>query len=34
MRGHVDGFGVMSGGSDFMPIATRIRQNGLPVHGF
>ena len=32
--GHVDGFGIMSSDSDFMPIATRIRQNGLPVYGF
>ena len=30
----VDGFGIMSSDSDFMPIATRIRQNGLPVYGF
>jgi len=32
--GHVDGFGIMSSDSDFMPIAMRIRQNGLPVYGF
>ncbi len=32
--GHVDGFGIMSSDSDFMAIATRIRQNGLPVYGF
>lgn len=32
--GHVDGFGIMSSDSDFMPIATRVRQNGLPVYGF
>jgi len=32
--GHVEGFGIMSSDSDFMPIATRIRQNGLPVYGF
>jgi len=32
--GHVDGFGIMSSDSDFMPIATRIRQNGLPIYGF
>ena len=31
---HVDGFGIMSSDSDFMPIAMRIRQNGLPVYGF
>ncbi|RIA46078.1 uncharacterized protein (TIGR00288 family) [Hephaestia caeni] len=30
----VDGFGIMSSDSDFMPIATRIRQDGLPVYGF
>ncbi len=32
--GHVEGFGIMSSDSDFMPIAMRIRQNGLPVYGF
>ena len=32
--GRIDGFGIMSSDSDFMPIATRIRQNGLPVYGF
>lgn len=32
--GFVDGFGIMSSDSDFMPIVTRIRQNGLPVYGF
>lgn len=32
--GHVDGFGIMSSDSDFMPLAMRIRQNGLPVYGF
>jgi uncharacterized protein (TIGR00288 family) len=32
--GHVDGFGIMSSDSDFMPVAMRIRQNGLPVYGF
>ena len=30
----IDGFGIMSSDSDFMPIAMRIRQNGLPVYGF
>ena len=30
----VDGFGIMSSDSDFMPIAMRIRQNGIPVYGF
>lgn len=32
--GRVDGFGLMSSDSDFMPVAMRIRQNGLPVYGF
>ncbi len=32
--GHVDGFGIMSSDSDFMPVAMRLRQNGLPVYGF
>ncbi|MBW8783417.1 MAG: NYN domain-containing protein [Novosphingobium sp.] len=32
--GHVTGFGIMSSDSDFMPLAMRIRQNGLPVYGF
>ena len=33
-RGHVEGFGIMSSDSDFMPLAMRIRQDGLPVYGF
>lgn len=33
-RGRVDGFGIMSSDSDFMPLAQRIRQEGLPVYGF
>ena len=33
-RGHVDGFGIVSSDSDFMPLAMRIRQEGLPVYGF
>jgi hypothetical protein len=33
-RGHVDGFGIMSSDSDFMPLAMRIRQEGIPVYGF
>ena len=33
-RGRVDGFGIMSSDSDFMPLATRIRQDGIPVYGF
>ena len=30
----VDGFGIMSSDSDFMPLAVRIKQDGLPVFGF
>src|SRR5918993_1217423 len=33
-RGHVHGFGIMSSDSDFMPLAMRIRQEGIPVYGF
>jgi hypothetical protein len=33
-RGTVHGFGIMSSDSDFMPLAMRIRQDGLPVYGF
>jgi uncharacterized protein (TIGR00288 family) len=33
-RGRVEGFGIMSSDSDFMPLATRIKQEGLPVYGF
>jgi uncharacterized protein (TIGR00288 family) len=33
-RGKVDGFGIMSSDSDFMPLAMRIRQEGIPVYGF
>src|SRR3954447_3242257 len=32
--GRVTGFGIMSSDSDFMPLAMRIRQDGLPVYGF
>ncbi|HYI63638.1 MAG TPA: NYN domain-containing protein [Allosphingosinicella sp.] len=32
--GHVQGFGIMSSDSDFMPLAVRIKQDGLPVYGF
>ena len=32
--GRVGGFGIMSSDSDFMPLAIRIRQDGLPVYGF
>ncbi|WP_267392968.1 MULTISPECIES: NYN domain-containing protein [unclassified Sphingomonas] len=33
-RGRVDGFGIMSSDSDFMPLAMRLRQDGHPVYGF
>ena len=33
-RGHVDGFGIMSSDSDFLPLAQRIREDGLHVYGF
>lgn len=33
-RGHIDGFGIMSSDSDFLPLAQRIREDGLPVYGF
>lgn len=33
-RGRVGGFGIMSSDSDFMPLAMRIRQDGIPVYGF
>ena len=33
-RGHIDGFGIMSSDSDFLPLAQRIREEGLPVYGF
>lgn len=32
--GRVGGFGIMSSDSDFMPLAVRIKQDGLPVYGF
>ncbi|MEW9856813.1 NYN domain-containing protein [Novosphingobium sp. M1R2S20] len=32
--GRIEGFGIMSSDSDFMPLAMRIRQNGTPVYGF
>ena len=32
--GRVGGFGIMSSDSDFMPLAMRLRQQGLPVYGF
>ena len=32
--GKVDGFGIMSSDSDFTPLVTRLRQDGLSVYGF
>ncbi|WP_033073269.1 NYN domain-containing protein [Sphingopyxis sp. MWB1] len=33
-RGRLDGLGIMSSDSDFMPLAMRVRQEGIPVYGF
>ena len=33
-RGRIDAFGIMSSDCDFMPLATRLRQEGLAVYGF
>lgn len=33
-RNTVDGFGIMSSDSDFLPLAQRIREDGRPVYGF
>ena len=33
-RGNVNGFGIMSSDSDFLPLAQRIREDGLQVYGF
>ena len=33
-RGKVDGFGIMSSDSDFTPLVTRLRQDGILVYGF
>jgi uncharacterized protein (TIGR00288 family) len=33
-RGHIDGFGIMSSDSDFLPLAQRLREDGLDVYGF
>ena len=30
----IGGFGIMSSDSDFMPLAMRIRQEGIDVYGF
>ena len=32
--GRIDTYGIMSSDSDFMPLATRLRQQGLDVYGF
>ena len=32
--GRITGFGIMSSDSDFMPLATRIRRDGVQVYGF
>jgi uncharacterized protein (TIGR00288 family) len=32
--GKIDGFGIMSSDSDFTPLVTRLRQDGLIVYGF
>jgi len=31
---NVEGFGIMSSDSDFMPLVTRLKQHGHPVYGF
>ena len=33
-RGHVGAFGIMSSDSDFLPLAQRIREDGVEVYGF
>lgn len=33
-QGKVDGFGIMSSDSDFTPLITRLRQDGIVVYGF
>jgi uncharacterized protein (TIGR00288 family) len=33
-RENIDGFGIMSSDSDFLPLAQRIREDGIPVYGF
>lgn len=33
-RGNLNGFGIMSSDSDFLPLAQRIREEGLQVWGF
>lgn len=33
-RGQIGGIGIMSSDSDFLPLAQRIREAGIPVYGF
>ena len=33
-KGHIGAFGIMSSDSDFLPLAQRIRESGVPVYGF
>jgi len=33
-QGKVDGFGLMTSDSDFTPLVTRLRQDGIIVYGF
>ncbi|MDX1703154.1 MAG: NYN domain-containing protein [Altererythrobacter ishigakiensis] len=33
-QGKVDGFGIMTSDSDFTPLVTRLRQDGIVVYGF
>ena len=33
-QGKIDGFGIMSSDSDFTPLVSRLRQDGLPVYCF
>ena len=33
-RGTIGAFGIMSSDSDFLPLAQRIREGGIPVYGF
>lgn len=33
-RGQIGGLGIMSSDSDFLPLAQRIREAGIPVYGF
>jgi uncharacterized protein (TIGR00288 family) len=33
-RGGIGGLGIMSSDSDFLPLAQRIREAGIPVYGF